>query len=169
MADSPLSPVLTETCWWITSAGAERRAVRRFDRAGALSLSAVFVEDERKSHLGLLTGARCQVPSGEVVEVLHRKTPFFSLCRELDALGYGDHRIEICTPAGTPSMRAAVRVAAGLIVTERDREGLRLEKYRPFPSRGLFQGRDEAVEAIRAPGTAPSRRTDSLARAGTRP
>ena len=29
-----------------------------------------------------------------------------------------------------------VKVMAGLIVTERDKGGLRLEKYRPFPLRG---------------------------------
>ncbi len=39
-------------------------------------------------------------------------------------------------------MRAVVKVAAGLTVTERDRDGLRLEKYRPFHPPGLPQERD---------------------------
>ncbi len=50
-------------------------------------LSAVFLADKRNSYLDLLTGARCQLPTGELVEVVHRKTPFYDLCRELDRLG----------------------------------------------------------------------------------
>ncbi len=56
-------------------------------RAAAV-LRAVFVADERA-----FTGARCELPLGEVVEVTGRKTPFFALCRELDKRGYGDCRI----------------------------------------------------------------------------
>ncbi len=78
-------------------------------RAAAV-LRAVFVADERA-----YTGARCELPLGEVVEVTGRKTPFFALCRELDALGYGDRRIEISTPEGTPSMRGLVKAMAGLL------------------------------------------------------
>jgi hypothetical protein len=101
------------------------------DRASVLR--AEFIADERPAYLGLLTGARCELPTGEAVEVHHRRTPFFSLCRELDALGYGNRRIGIFTPQGTPSMRAVVRVAAGLAVKERDRGGLRLERFQKFP------------------------------------
>ncbi len=74
-------------------------------RAAAV-LRAVFVADERA-----FTGARCELPTGEVVQVASRKTPFFALCRELDKRGYGDSRIEISTPEGTPSMRGLVKGA----------------------------------------------------------
>ncbi len=72
----------------------------------AAVLRAVFVADERA-----FTGARCELPLGEVVEVTGRKTPFFALCRELDKRGYGDCRIQISTPEGTPSMRGLVKGA----------------------------------------------------------
>ena len=67
-------------------------------------LRAIFIPDARD----LLTGARCELPGGEVVEVKGRNTPFFAICRELAKRGYGDCRIEISTPTGTPSIRAAV-------------------------------------------------------------
>ena len=51
------------------------------DDAGASTLHAVFIADERG-----FTGARCVLPTGEVIEVCHRRTPFFAICRELDAL-----------------------------------------------------------------------------------
>ena len=150
MADA-LSPILSESCWWITPRGAERRVVKRFNPADRLSLSAVFNG----------AGARCQLPSGEVVEVVHRKTPFYDLCRELDRLGYGEHRIEISTPKGPPSMRAVVSIAAGLRVSEDDQSGLRLRRYRPFPPAGLPQECDEAVEGIPTPENAPAALCDS--------
>ena len=156
MGDS-LSPILSESCWWITPRGVSRRVVKRFDPADRLSLSAVFVADERKAYLDLLTGARCRLPTAEIIEVIHRKTPFYDLCRELDRLGYGDHRIEIDTPWGTPSMRAVASVAAGLMVVESDRDGLRLEPYRPFPHHLKPQERDEAVEGIHTPQTSSAR------------
>ena len=123
----------------------------------APTLRAPFIADERKASLGLLTGARCELPTGEVVEVLEHKQPFYDLCRKLDALGYGDRRIEISTPAGTPSMRAVVSVAAGLRVSEDDQSGLRLRRYRPFPLARLSQERDEAAGPSRVSQTAPSR------------
>ena len=156
MGDS-LSPILSESCWWITPRGVSRRVVKRFDPADRLSLSAVFVADERKAYLDLLTGARCRLPTAEIIEVIHRKTPLYDLCRELDRLGYGDHRIEISTPTGTPSMRAGVSVAAGLRVSEDDQSGLRLRRYRPFPPAGLPQERDEAAGPSRVSQTVPSR------------
>ncbi len=158
MADA-LSPILSKSCWWITPRGAERRVVKRFDPADRLSLSAVFIEDERKAYKGLLTGARCQLPTGEVVEVLEHKTPFYDLCRKLDRLGYGDRRIEINTPWGTPSMRAVVSVAAGLMVVEYNRDGIRLEPHRPFPHTPKPQERDEAAGPSRGgvPTAAPPR------------
>ncbi len=99
-----------------------------------------------------------------MVEVLHKRTPFFAICRELDRRGFGSYRIEIFTPQGTPSMRAVVRVAAGLTVTERDKDGLRLEKYRPFPSRGLPQERDLGSEGTQTPENGKTRLRESITR-----
>ncbi len=98
------------------------------DDAGAPTLHAVFIADEHG-----FTGARCVLPTGEAVEVRHKRTPFFSLCRKLEKCGYDDCRIEISTPQGTPSLRAVVRVAAGLTIKERDKGGLRLERFQKFP------------------------------------
>ncbi len=110
------------------------------DDAGAPTLQAVFIADERG-----FTGARCVLPTGETVEVHGRRTPFFALCRELDALGYGDCRIEISTPAGTPSMRGKVSALAGLRIEESDQGGLRLRAYRPFPPARVPKERDLKV------------------------
>ncbi len=55
--------------------------------AGSPTLHADFIADERPTYLGLYTGARCELPTGEAVEVRHKRTPFFALCRELDARG----------------------------------------------------------------------------------
>ncbi len=54
-------------------------------------------------------------------------------------------------PTGTPSMRAVVRVAAGLTITERDRGGLRLECFQEFP--GLTTDSQVELEGIRGPET----------------
>ncbi len=116
-------------------------------------LKAIFIPDARD----MFTGARCELPSGEVVEVKARNTPFFALCRELEARGYGDCRIEISTPTGTPSMRAAVGMAAGLAISERDGRGLRLEKYRPFPVRGRLTEAQVAPLGSLAPETVETR------------
>ncbi len=61
-------------------------------------------------------------------------------------------------------MRAVVRVAAGLTVTERDKDGLRLEKYRPFPSRGLPQERDLGSEGTQTPENEETRLRESITR-----
>ncbi len=114
------------------------------DDASAATLRAVFRCED-----GDYRGARCVLPTGEVIEVRHRRTPLFAICRELDALGYGDCRIEISTPAGTPSMRAVVRIAAGLTIKERDRGGLRLERFQKFPGRPADAR--EAPRGTRAP------------------
>ncbi len=116
-------------------------------------LKAIFILDARS----LFTGARCELPSGEVIEVKGRNTPFFALCRELEARGFGDYRIEIFTPKGTPSMCAVVNVAAGLAVSERDDRGLRLEKYRPFPVRGRLADAHEGLQGSPAPETVETR------------
>ena len=115
-------------------------------------LRATFIADERA-----YTGARCELPGGEVVEVKGRNTPFFAICRELAKRGYGDCRIEISTPTGTPSIRAAVGVAAGLAISERDGRGLRLEKYRPFRVRGRPTDAHEGLQGSPAPGTVATR------------
>ena len=99
------------------------------------TLRAEFLRDETPQNRGLYRGARCELPSGEVVEVTNRKTPLYDLARKLDALGYGDCHIQAFTPQGTPSLRGLVKKMAKLIVTERDKAGLRLERYRPFPVR----------------------------------
>ncbi len=110
-------------------------------------LKAIFISDARD----LLTGARCELPSGEMVEVKGRRTPLFALCRELDKRGYGDCRIEIFTPKGTPSMRGKVTALAGLTVKERDKDGLRLEKYQPFPPPCPLTDAREPLSGVRAP------------------
>ncbi len=122
-------------------------------------LSATFIPDARD----LLTGARCELPGGEVVEVKGRNTPFFALCRELEARGYGDCHIEISTPTGTPSIRAAVGVAAGLAISERDGRGLRLEKYRPFRVRGRLTDAQVAPLGSPAPESEEMPASDSPA------
>ncbi len=133
--------------------------MKKFDPESRGSLSAVFNG----------AGERCELPTGEVVEVLGRKTPFYALCRELDRLGYGDHRIEISTPAGTPSMRAVVSVAAGLAISERDDRGLRMEKFRPFPGTRSAPGTRSGSFSTHTPQSAPTHCTDSLVAVATRP
>ncbi len=91
----------------------------------APTLHAVFIADERA-----FTGARCELPTGETVEVHHRRTPLYDLARELEAQGYGNCRLESFTPTGTPSLRGLVKVRAGLTVEEGP-HGLTRRKYRP--------------------------------------
>ncbi len=122
----------------------------------AAVLRAVFVADERA-----FTGARCELPLGEVVEVAGRKTPFFALCRELDKRGYGDRRIEISTPQGTPSMRGLVKAMAGLRIEESDRGGLKQRKFEPFPGAGAAKERDLSPEGTQTPENEEKRVPDS--------
>ncbi len=98
--------------------------------ASSAALHAVFIADERPAYLGLLTGVRCVLPTGDVVEVCHRRTPLYDLARELQTQGYGDCRLESFTPTGTPSLRGLVKVMAGLTVEEGP-SGLKRRKYRP--------------------------------------
>ncbi len=126
-------------------------------------LRAIFIPDERTSHLGLYTGARCDLPGGKVVEVSRRRTPLYDLARELEKRGYGDCRLQAYTPAGTPSLRGLVRVMAGLAISERDGRGLRCEKYRPFPVRGQPAQRDLGSEGTRTPDSEEKRVPDSTA------
>ncbi len=103
----------------------------------AATLRAVFLCED-----GDYRGARCVLPTGETVEVRHKRMPFFSLCRKLEKCGYGDCRIEISTPQGTPSMRGKVSTLAGLSIEESDKDGLRLRVYRPFPLGRVAKERD---------------------------
>ena len=111
-------------------------------------MRAVFLTDDR---LRLFAGARCELPTGEVVEVHGRRTPLFDLARELDARGYGEWHLRIYTPAGTPSLGGLVKVLAGLFVVERDKGGLRLEKYSPFPVRGRTADGDLGLQGTQVP------------------
>ncbi len=112
------------------------------------SLRAVFLTDDR---LRLFTGARCQMPTGEVVEVAGRRTPFYDLARELDAWGSGEWQLQIYTPTGTPSLRGLVKDLAGLAVEKSSRDGLRLRPYRPSAGgRASPDGRD-GVSGARVP------------------
>ena len=95
-------------------------------------LRADFLPDDE---LGLYQGARCELPDGEVIEVTGRRTPLYDLARKLDALGFGDWRLQSYTPTGTASLRGLVKAMAGLAVEESDKGGFKLRKYRPF-SRG---------------------------------
>ena len=111
--------------------------------ASSAALHAVFIADERPAYLGLLTGARCVLPTGDVVELRHRHTPLYDLARELQTQGYGDCRLESFTPTDTPSLRGLVKVMAGLTVEEGP-HGLRCRKYRP--ARGGESAVDSQVE-----------------------
>ncbi len=110
------------------------------------SLRAVFLTDDR---LRLFTGTRCELPTGEVVEVTGRRTPFYDLARELDRRGYGECRLQIHTPTGTPSLRGRVKDLAKLTVTERDRGGLRVEAFQKF--RGRPKDGQDGVSGTRVP------------------
>ena len=94
------------------------------------SIRAVFLTDDR---LRLFTGARCELPTGEGVEVRGCRTPFYDMARELDARGYGEWQLQIYTPTGTPSLRGTVGELAEWTVKERDKGGLRLERFQKFP------------------------------------
>ncbi len=125
-------------------------------RAASAVLRAVFVADERA-----YTGARCELPLGKTVEVHHKRTPFFALCRELEARGYGDRRIEISTPEGTPSMRGLVKVMAGMRIEESDRGGLKQRKFEPFPGAGAAKERDLGPEGTQTPENEEKRVSES--------
>ncbi len=95
------------------------------------------VNDERPAILravfrcedGDYRGARCELPTGEVVELRHRRTRLYDLARELEKRGYGDCRLESFTPTGTPSLRGLVKVMAAFTVEEGP-HGLSRRKYR---------------------------------------
>ena len=80
-----------------------------------------------------------------------RRTPFYDLSRALAEMGYGDWHLQVYTPQGTPSLSGLVEKLAGLIVTERDKGGLKLEKYRPFPVRRRPTGGDLGPKGAQVP------------------
>ncbi len=126
------------------------------------TLRAVFLVDDK---LDLYMGARCELPTSEVVEVQGRKTPFYALARVLAEMGYGDWRLQVYTPQGTPSLSGLVGKMAGLTVEESDKGGLRLRRYRPFPpGRSLTDG-DLGPEGTQTPEKGKTRSSDSPARA----
>ncbi len=133
------------------------------DDAGAPTVHAVFIADERPAYLGLLTGARCVLPTGDLVELRHRRTPLYDLARELEKRGYGDCRIEISTPAGTPSLRGLVKVMAGLMVEEGP-HGLTRRKYRPAMWCESATDSREAPRGTRTPENEEMRLSESTAR-----
>ncbi len=121
------------------------------NEATPMTLRAVFVADERVRYCGLYTGAQCELPNGQVVETRHRRTPLYDLARKLDELGFGDWKLQAYTTTGTKSLRGKVSVMAKLIVTERDKGGLRLEKYRPTPFRRPVTESDLGSEGTHPP------------------
>ncbi len=129
----------------------------------AAVLGAVFVADERTSHLGLYTGARCELPTGEFVEVKGRRTPLYDLARELEARGYGDHRLQAFIPTGTPSLRGLVKVMAGMTVNEGS-HGLKRRKYRPAKACESAADAREPLSRTRTPDTEEMPVTDSTGR-----
>ena len=132
--------------------------------AGVASLHAAFLADERPAYLGLYTGARCVLPTGGVIEVHGRRTPFFAICRKLEALGWGENRIEISTLQGTQSMRGKVSTLAGLRIEESDKNGLRLRAYRPFPPARVAKERNLGPEGTQTPENGKTRVSESTTR-----
>ncbi len=120
------------------------------DDASAPTLRAEFIADERA-----FTGARCELPGGEVVEVRHRRTPLYDLARELEARGYGAAHLQSFTPTGTPSLRGLVKVMAGLTVEEGP-HGLTRRKYRPAK---WCESATDAREAPRGTQTPANKKT----------
>ena len=129
----------------------------------AAVLRAVFVADERTSHLGLYTGARCELPTGEIVEVKGRRTPLYDLARELEARGYGDCRLQAYTPTGTPSLRGLVKVMAELTIKE-GRNGPERRKFRPAHHGHSAAQRDLSPEGTQTPENEKMRVSESTAR-----
>ncbi len=123
-------------------------------------LRAVFVAEERA-----FTGARCELPTGEVVEVKGRRTPLYDLARELEKRGYGDCRLQAYTPTGTPSLRGLVKVMAGMTVNEGS-HGLKRRKYRPAKACESAAQRDLCSEGTQ--GHQRTKRRAPVNRPGTR-
>ncbi len=122
-------------------------------------LKATFILDTSD----LFTGARCELPSGELVEVRGRRTPLYDLARELEARGYGDWKLQAYTPTGTPSLHGLVKVMAELTVKE-GRHGPELRKFRPTKVGHSLGQRDLACPPLAAPEGEEMRASDSTVR-----
>jgi hypothetical protein len=124
-------------------------------------LHAVFIPDDRPRYRGQFTGARCELPNGQVVETRGRRTPLYDLARKLEELGFGDWTLRSFTPEGTPSLKGKVSVMAGLMVEESDKRGLRLRKFKPFPLGGATTQRDLGSEGTQPPENEETRLSES--------
>ncbi len=110
------------------------------DDAGAATLRAVFIADERPAYLGLYTGASCRLPTGDVVELRHKRTPFMKgktswegittdLLKAIKAVTPGDVQRMKEWPKAANSFSAKLRRAApglrmtGIEVNERTLHG----------------------------------------------
>ena len=122
------------------------------------TLKASFFPDDSGPSGGLYRSARCELPTGEVVEVRRKRTPLYDLARELQNRGYGEWQLQAYTHRGTPSLRGLVKAMAGVTVEESDSGGLRLRKYRSFPlGRSATDARvDPANTPDQATAEAPS-------------
>ena len=80
------------------------------------------------------------------------------------ARGYGDWRLQVHTPEGTPSLSSLVGKMAGLTVEESDKGGLKLRKYEPFPGVRVFTDGDLGPEGTQTPDKAEMRVSDSHTR-----
>jgi hypothetical protein len=114
--------------------------------------------------LKLYRGARCELPTGALVEVTNRRTPFYDLARALVEMGYGDWHLQAYTPQGTPSLSGLVGKMAELMVEESDKGGLRLRKYRPFKLGRSPTDAQVVPEGSPAPDGEEMRVSDSAAR-----
>ncbi len=119
------------------------------NEATPMTLSAVFIADESQNRKGF-TGARCELPNGQVVETQNRRTPLYDLARKLEELGFGDWKLQAYTPTGTPSLKQS------------DKGGVRLRKYKPFSVGGRVTQRDLGSEGTQPPEKAETRLSESL-------
>ncbi len=115
-----------------------------------LTLRAEFIADDSKKRLGF-TGARCELPNGQMIETTGRRSPLYALARKLEVFGFGDWALQAYTPTGTKSLRGKVSVMAGLMVEESDKGGLKLRKYRPFPGGGRVTESDLGLKGTHPP------------------
>ncbi len=124
-----------------------------------MTLRAVFVADDSERRRGFI-GARCELPNGRVVEITGQRSPLYAMARELEAMGFGDWKLQAYTPTSTPSLRGKVSVMAGLAVKERDKGGLRLEPFQKFPE--WPQDAQVGPEGTEPPEKAETRLSESL-------
>ena len=131
----------------------------RVTETTTLTLCAEFIADDSKKHLGF-TGARCELPNGQVIETTGRRSPLYALARKLEALGFGDWALQAYTPTGTKSLRGKVSVMAGTDLREGPC-GLERRNYRSNnPDDGSTQ-RDLGSEGTQPPEKPETRLSES--------